>query len=581
MEVVQTGFQSGVQSGVPADASVAYAITFPIAYRAVPISVVVTPQGPTSPEFHLSAIVTNLTATGFSVTVSGGEVGSTVSVQWMAYGIPAFANYQGNFYGGTFQGGAASFTSLLVNNEVVTSSSFSADGTGLTPNTPTPGHVVLGGILNKEHGGTGTSSPSLIAGSNITITGSWPDQTISASGGGGGGSPGGNPGDVQFNNSGNFGGNDGFTWDNTNYVLTLDSGSSNTINPQVLITNSPSTNEDGTPRLYLYQQAPYGAKWGLDTYNAQLRLLFTPLGVSGTPVESEVLNGYFDISGAYHPNAGTDVGDFTSYGASCTVLGGIQSYNSITPGVSSTIGTATIWGGNGTPSFLAPAGSLYLSYDGTGGGTVYYNSSGAGTEGTSWSPIGGGGGGQEQYAIFTSSTTWTCPAGVTKVYALAVGGGGGGQNTPYGNTGGEGGAAYGYYTVIPGTSYTITVGTAGTGNLSGDGTSGNTSSFASFCSGTGGGGAIGSLPGTTGIGSGGNLRNSLSGGNSQLLNTFAEFNGSNVYGFALVPITTSPTVWSNGLYDNDGEDVLIAPGALGSDNGNGGVGGVVALWWIG
>lgn len=36
--------------------------------------------------------------------------------------------------------------------------SFSADSTGLTPATPTTGNVVLGGILNAPHGGTGFGS---------------------------------------------------------------------------------------------------------------------------------------------------------------------------------------------------------------------------------------------------------------------------------------------------------------------------------------------------------------------------------------------------------------------------------------
>ena len=43
------------------------------------------------------------------------------------------------------------------------------------------------GILPVASGGTGTASPGLVAGSHVTISGSWPNQTISASGGGGGG----------------------------------------------------------------------------------------------------------------------------------------------------------------------------------------------------------------------------------------------------------------------------------------------------------------------------------------------------------------------------------------------------------
>jgi hypothetical protein len=46
------------------------------------------------------------------------------------------------------------------------------------------------GILPIVNGGTGTASPGLIAGTNVTITGSWPNQTINSSGGGGGGGTG-------------------------------------------------------------------------------------------------------------------------------------------------------------------------------------------------------------------------------------------------------------------------------------------------------------------------------------------------------------------------------------------------------
>ena len=43
------------------------------------------------------------------------------------------------------------------------------------------------GLLPVANGGTGTPTPSLVAGANVTITGSWPNQTIAAAGGGGGG----------------------------------------------------------------------------------------------------------------------------------------------------------------------------------------------------------------------------------------------------------------------------------------------------------------------------------------------------------------------------------------------------------
>ena len=46
------------------------------------------------------------------------------------------------------------------------------------------------GIVAVANGGTGTATPSLVAGTNVTITGTFPNQTIAASGGGGGSSTG-------------------------------------------------------------------------------------------------------------------------------------------------------------------------------------------------------------------------------------------------------------------------------------------------------------------------------------------------------------------------------------------------------
>lgn len=42
----------------------------------------------------------------------------------------------------------------------------------------------LANAVPIANGGTGLTSPSLVAGSNISITGAWPNQTINAAGGG-------------------------------------------------------------------------------------------------------------------------------------------------------------------------------------------------------------------------------------------------------------------------------------------------------------------------------------------------------------------------------------------------------------
>jgi hypothetical protein len=175
----------------------------------------------------------------------------------------------------------------------------------------------------------------------------------------------------------------------------------------------------------------------------------------------------------------------------------------------------------------------------------------------------GGSSGQLQTRLFTSTTSWTSPAGVTRVRAMVIGGGGGGGSA---ETGGSGGVAIGIYTVTASTSYTITVGTGGTGSAGGNGTAGGTSSFASFCSATGGAGGAGSQ-GANGVGSSGTLRN--------LAVTSSGQTDSIGYIFGAASRnsgTTAPLVYSASL-------AQIAGGR--GDTSLGGVGGAVLLEWVG
>ena len=136
---------------------------------------------------------------------------------------------------------------------------------------------------------------------------------------------------------------------------------------------------------------------------------------------------------------------------------------------------------------------------------------------------------------FSSSGTWTCPAGVTTitVEAWGAGGAGGGNASNRDGGGGGGGGAYSKSTTIsvtPGVTYTVNVGTGGTGTAV-DGTAGGDSWFnstsvllakggAGGISGTlvsgaagGNGGAAGSGVGTTKFsgGRGGAGRNNSTG----------------------------------------------------------------------
>lgn len=85
-------------------------------------------------------------------------------------------------------------------------------------------------------------------------------------------------------------------------------------------------------------------------------------------------------------------------------------------------------------------------------------------------------------ATFTSSGTWTAPAGVTSISvdAWGGGGGGGGQNLTSDGGGGGGGGAYSRaasVAVTPGNTYTVTVGAGGVAVVGGTGGSGGDSFF--------------------------------------------------------------------------------------------------------
>lgn len=142
-------------------------------------------------------------------------------------------------------------------------------------------------------------------------------------------------------------------------------------------------------------------------------------------------------------------------------------------------------------------------------------------------------------STFTTSGTWVCPRGVTSITVEAWGGGAGGASTPNTNNangGGGGGGAYAKrnsVVVIPGTTYTITVGTGGASNSNGNPSSatfglvtikaagGSTGGTSTTTNATGGIGGLSSFPNSEGDlglvfagGNGGNGAYQPSGNNS-------------------------------------------------------------------
>lgn len=163
------------------------------------------------------------------------------------------------------------------------------------------------------------------------------------------------------------------------------------------------------------------------------------------------------------------------------------------------------------------------------------------SNGTTWASSAPSGG-QFAYNLYTSSSgTWTCPANVTRVFAVVIGGGAG---TSAGSPGYSGGVAIGVYTVVPSTGYSYVVGAGATGSATG-----GTSSFGSFCSATGGTSASAVTP-TCGIGSNGNLSNWYITGINNIgleisLSVGGVFFGNN-FSHASSPIWTAATGWLPG-----------------------------------
>ncbi|MBU0690083.1 MAG: LamG domain-containing protein [Gammaproteobacteria bacterium] len=113
---------------------------------------------------------------------------------------------------------------------------------------------------------------------------------------------------------------------------------------------------------------------------------------------------------------------------------------------------------------------------------------------------------------YTTTGTWTAPAGVTSVDVQVWGGGGGGGGGEGDNSDGGGGGGGGAYsrttaiTVVPGTTYTVTVGAAGTaGAMNGTGGTGGDSWFINTTTilakgGTGGSAPVSNAGGVAGAG---------------------------------------------------------------------------------
>jgi hypothetical protein len=69
---------------------------------------------------------------------------------------------------------------LSINHSTAADGSFTTEGAAAWN-----ANHSFSGLLDVANGGTGTATPALVAGTNVTITGTWPNQTVNSSGGSG------------------------------------------------------------------------------------------------------------------------------------------------------------------------------------------------------------------------------------------------------------------------------------------------------------------------------------------------------------------------------------------------------------
>ena len=172
---------------------------------------------------------------------------------------------------------------------------------------------------------------------------------------------------------------------------------------------------------------------------------------------------------------------------------------------------------------------------------------------------------------YTTSGTWTAPAGVTTAWLTGCGpgGGGGGNNAAIGGGGGGGGQSViaEAVTVVPGTTYTVTIGAGGAGGattVAGSAGTSATSFGALLTLAAGAGGAAGGAGGAAG-GAGGS-QGGTGGGQSGVDNAAGGIGGGTLFGAGGAGGTF------NGVNGRTGSGYGSGGGGGGQQGGTGGAG---------
>jgi len=161
------------------------------------------PQGATGPSFGFYAVDSG-TINAFAVTIAGATTAAGTLLAVKAANSNTGASTLALNGGSPANIYKLNSSVTLVSGDIIAGQIFTiiSDGTHWQMESPTANDVQLGGDLGNTtaspqvlsthltaplpllQGGTAQTAPALAAGSNITITGTWPNNTISAAGGG-------------------------------------------------------------------------------------------------------------------------------------------------------------------------------------------------------------------------------------------------------------------------------------------------------------------------------------------------------------------------------------------------------------
>lgn len=227
--------------------------------------------------------------------------------------------------------------------EVVVDGSLTGNGTVQSPLTvANPG---ISGITVDVINGLSVPNVTKINVSQGTLTQVSPNEvTITTGGGGGGGSPGGNPGTIQFNDEGSFGGKDTFKFDEMkNLIISTENGN---VDPAPSITIKVGETESTAGNLLLQGSDAFnftgipsdveirGGHAGLGFFvfnennggNVRISSGNTTGGTSGSIINTIGSSlagavGSFRISGDFTPNVAiADINTFPDFGGGLGVV---------------------------------------------------------------------------------------------------------------------------------------------------------------------------------------------------------------------------------------------------------------------